>query len=227
MKKILAILSLAAITTGLQAQGLVVFSTFAGTLKTNMTQSIWSQGIGNNGGSASGNISGTANGFYFTVLIAASSPGTNYPGNLNWTPALYAGSTMIGTNYPAVAGDMQGPKGSGATAIDNWGSGATESFVIVGWSANLGTSWSTVSTEMANNWNGIAGYSAANDYFFGASTVGSGASGVPPLGTALQLFGTTGTFSMFQVAPVTVPEPATMALVGLGGLSLLLFRRRK
>jgi hypothetical protein len=31
----------------------------------------------------------------------------------------------------------------------------------------------------------------------------------------------------FGVAPVTVPEPCTMALLGLGGLSLLVIRRRK
>lgn len=94
-------------------------------------------------------------------------------------------------------------------------------FEIVGWSSSLGTTWSSIQSQLNNNW------SAGG--FFGTSTVGQATSGVPPLGTPASLFGTgTGQvapFTMYTVTPV--PEPTTLALAGLGGLSLLLLRRRK
>lgn len=215
MKKLLAILGLAAITTGLQAQGLVTFYSFSGTIKTNTALSSLSGG--NQVGGTAGAITGTANSFYFTVLISSSTPSSN-PTNSGWTQALYAGSGIIGTNYSGLAGDMQGPKGTSSTPIDNWSSGSTENYIIVGWSANLGTTWSAVYQQaLTGNW-------VANG-FFGASSVASGASGTPPTGTPLSLFTGTGTFSMYAVT--STPEPGTMALAGLGIAGLLALRRKK
>ena len=223
MKKILLTLGLAAVVTGLQAQGLVSFYSFAGTLKTNSATSVFAGG--SQTGGTSGVTSSAANSFYYTVLIAASSPGTNNPAAGGWTQALYNGSGIIGTNYAGLTGDMQGPKGTSSTPIDNWGSGNTMSFIIVGWSSNLGSDWTTVLSELNSGWANIPNFSAANSYFFGVSSIGSGASGTPPTGTPLSLFTTVGSFNLYSVG--AVPEPGTIALAGLGIASLFVLRRKK
>jgi hypothetical protein len=59
----------------------------------------------------------------------------------------------------------------------------------------------------------------------GWSIIGTGTG--QPNTTPEALFSGTGITQGFTLFAVPVPEPATMALAGLGGLSLLLFRRRK
>jgi len=229
MKKILSILSLGCIATGVYAQGLVSLYNLSGTLTTNAVASTYAgNGFTANAG-GSGKLSTTST-YYFALLIDASNPGSS-PAAAGWTQALFTPSggtsgAFVGTNYNLVAGGMIGPKGNQATAIDNWGAGNTMFYEIVGWSANLGSTWSQVSGELADGWANIPGYNGANNYFFGVSSVASGASGTPPSGTPLSLFGGTGGFALSEVG-VAVPEPTSMALAALGGASLLLFRRKK
>jgi len=86
-------------------------------------------------------------------------------------------------------------------------SGTTYSVYEVAWSGG----WATPSLAQANY--AYVGWSPVLQYAFLAQT---GAPTTP----AWTQFAVTGMDSM-------IPEPSTMALAGLGGLSMLLFRRRK
>ena len=107
-------------------------------------------------------------------------------------------------------------------------------YIVLGWSLNEGT-WATVSQVLAGNasWN-VTGAGS----WFGMSTIGlnyaGGGSGLPSPLPATGLWSGTTTLanqqgiSAFELTPITVvPEPATLAIAGLGGLAMLLIRRRK
>ena len=103
-------------------------------------------------------------------------------------------------------------------------------YMIVGWSANLGTTWDAAKLSMANVggldplhqlllWNLPVAFQAA----------GGGPSSLP----AVNLFGNqtalpgAGLPSGFNLYLVPIPEPTSFALAGLGAAALLIFRRRK
>jgi hypothetical protein len=112
-----------------------------------------------------------------------------------------------------------------------WPAGVTNNIMMVGWSANLGSSWATVSNVL-NNWPAMqnnvvgdayfgtsaTGYIAPHDNISpGASVFGSGATadGLPIYSLNTQLYF------------ITVPEPGTLALAGLGSLFLIALRCKK
>ena len=243
MKKILSILALGAVASVGYSQGTVqVYSIAAGNaIYTNSALSVFAGGSGNGG--TSGKTASAANGFYYTLLCQAYSPSitTNNPAATGWLQ-----SGILATNYSGVAGGIKGNGGNagaattgsvwGAPTAGNYSDGTLNNFVLVGWSSNLGSTWATVSGELAAGWGNIAGYNSANTYFFGVSALGNGYAGAGPNSLpAPDVFGVTtgmpgglaGGFSLYSVAPVVVPEPATLAMAALGGASLLLFRRRK
>ena len=142
---------------------------------------------------------------------------------------------MSGSNHAVFPGRVFG----GPAFANNWTQGVQQSFIVVGWSATLGSTWSQVKLDLAGAalvpQNGSYFWLMPNfdgEGFLGATTVGSAIAG-PDLGTAAALFDS---MSSLQVPiPVTtttelyatVPEPTTLALTGLGAFSLLLFLRRK
>ncbi len=243
MKKILAIISIVTGATLAFGQGTIVVTSLNATyaMYTNTAVGTAFGGTGTGGVSGKTSTAGanttTGAGFYYQLLIQPYT-GLGVVDNPNPANGWYA-ATMVGsiiTNGTALAGSITAPGGTttaGAT-VNNWGAptggsasaGGTEMYyMLVGWSASLGNSWLTVSNDIVNNsW-------SSTSYLVGWSAVGYGFSGggannVP----APSVFGVTAAepgaftsgFSLFAV-----PEPTTMALVGLGGLSLLLFRRRK
>jgi hypothetical protein len=232
MKKLLTTVALASIASGVFAQGQVSFGNLVGNITTNSSASSFADpGFVANSGS-NGKIAAGGNGFYFTLLYTTgTTPANNNPLTAGWTQATYSDGVaslkpVVGTNY-IIAGDMIGPKGTGTMLVDNWGAGVSGNYIIVGWSANLGTSWSQVSALLAADW---AGLNAANNYYFGVTPIGTGTPTSNPSPAFNLWSGTAGTsLGLFQVggAPVVTPEPATMVLAGLGGLSLLAFRRKK
>ncbi len=145
------------------------------------------------------------------------------PTDAGWTQVTQNGGAALGlVDYAALAGGITGAGTSGGVAV-NMSAGTTYFVQFVGWSANLGSTWSSVESQLASGtWN-----TGGNPGWFGESTVTS----MTPFSQAgtgdPSIFPNTwsnGTFTMFSVP---VPEPTTLALAGLGGLSMLFLRRRK
>ncbi len=225
MKKLLTILALASAATFVHAQGTIILQQGNAAFLVSTNAALIGQGIGP--------TAKTALGFDYAVLLATyggPAPSSN-PLDGAWT-----GAVLTGVNFSVTAGGISGQGGGGGAVTPGWGApaatytdGTEKYFMIVGWSSNLGTTWATVAANMASGWATPWG---PNNAFFGTSAIGFGFSGGGPFSLpANTLFNPTaampgGLSSGFQLMAI-VPEPTTIALAGLGGLSLLLFRRRK
>ena len=137
-----------------------------------------------------------------------------------WTQAINAANsqTLLATNY-LVAGGFNAV-GSGAINLQGTAAGNSEYVEIVGWSASLGTSWAAIQNELQNGWTSTG--------YFGVSSIGDVILG-PTGGPGVTIPGnvTGGLLGGLTMDAISVPEPGSIALMGLGGLSLLLFRRKK
>lgn len=221
MKKTLILLGLVGAIGVSYGQGYVtVAGTYSNQTNNTPLTSSWTGGL-LAGGGAIGNV---ASGQSYTVaLLTSAYSGTTNPLALFGTSALsswvnsgpqganttFAGRLSIGTDYATTSGAPVGQN-------NQW--------ILVAWTTSLG-SWATVSADL------ISGLFASSGYV-GWSAVGIGAAGDSPanLGSPLIIQGASGSIipsgmSLLAVSPV--PEPSTMALAGLGGAALLLFRRRK
>jgi len=218
MKTILTIISLSAATTLVNAQGWISFSAAASAIKTN-SASYYVQT-----GGTSANVPTLANGgiFYYALLYSATAPsGGLAPTNSAWLqPTLFGTSTFVmATNGTLSTGTLQGPaNGQFASSL----TASTPSYIeVVGWSASLGSTFTQVQGELTSgNWiaNGFFGWDGGN------LTITPTAASPGP--TVIPGIYGNGTLVLYSVT-TPVPEPSTMALAGLGGLALLLFRRRK
>lgn len=207
MKKLLSILTLAVSVSLGYSQGTVTFGslTAASLMSTNATSI----------GGSIGKTATAASGFYYALLVQTYTGAA--PGTINSNPLQgWTFSGSYATNSSLLAGGTSG----GTATVSGWAPGTTDYVEVVGWSANEGTTWAQVAAEIASGtWQaqGFYGFSAVG--YVTSGGVGSPASPPNPL------FGGTG-ISGFQML-ATVPEPTTVALIGLGGLGLAMFRRRK
>jgi len=167
-----------------------------------------------------GNVGSTAGArtYYYGLFISPTVMTSTNPVASGWT---FTGTYMTNLSNGAISGGA-------AAAVAGWANNTTYYFMVAGWSANIaGANWNNVlsSGSVANGVSTVAG-----DYF-GVSTVGFGQpGGGSPALPVFHIFGTgAGQIQGFTLTTATapVPEPTTLALAGLSGASLLLFRRRK
>lgn len=165
---------------------------------------------------------------YIAAGGLASSADSNNLASSDWVQLAVdngsVGPALMATN--TTAGNFQGQNGANSTQAIGIGgqafnNGTSYQVALVVWSTSLGSSWSTVLAEYENYQNtgswGVSG-------FFG-DVIGNNInpSAAAP-GNTIGAMSGNGTMTLYSVP---VPEPTTLALAGLGGISLLFLRRRK
>jgi hypothetical protein len=246
MKKTLAILAGASISSAAFAQGLVNWTGSAGLFEAQTNGTTYSSFESSSGGTAlTGTVGNTAGntapnnaalgyaGYYYELLASATA--VSGPATLASLSA-WSDTGLSATNGAASNGKI-GQDGTGSDVANHTTAGNTYAFIVVGWSANLGTTWTAVLAEL-NTWqtSGSAFLNnTANAAYFGVSSFGSGVQVVGSPGPGNQVIGSSAgeilnnalnPAELYEL-PVTVPEPGTMALAALGSASMLLFRRKK
>jgi hypothetical protein len=221
MKKIAITMALAALVGTSYGQGFVsVTGTMQSSTNNTIITTAWTGG--QLGSGTLGPLGTTTQGQHYDVALlttTAGGPILTLFGDANLaTDWLFTG--LQGQNN-TFAGRMS--IGSGLVA-NNAPIGNSQNWLLVAWSTSLGTTWATVEPLLAaGSFGGATGW-------IGWSAIGVGAAAAASPAPPLQVQGISGSiipagFSLLQTPPV--PEPSTIALAGLGGLSLLLFRRRK
>ncbi len=202
----------------------------------------------NYGGAAYGPISGPANSWYFEVLDMTQSQWNSLNAGQQAGAAdllaneanvsLWTDSGVSGVNSTVHAGGIIGLGGAGGTSAANWGAptggnystGSIDYYTIVGWSASFGSSWSTISSELAAGT--LTGLGSFGQTAVAYNYAGGGPGGLPAVNVFSSsaqtgLAGSGGLPSTAALVFAAIPEPTTLALAGLGGLSTLFLRRRK
>lgn len=182
--------------------------------------------VGGTGASASGAL------FYYALLTSA------YTGSQAAQPTTLAAigawqQTGLTATNGTVASRLTPIAGTTQATANFMPAGVTNNVMMVGWSANLGNNWTTALLNL-NNWVVYSQTIAGQLAFVGTSVTGfiapnSANPGNAVFGAAATSFGLPIQSLNTQLLElgVPVPEPGTMALAGLGGLSLLAFRRKK
>jgi hypothetical protein len=243
MKKlVLTTVCALAVTGAAFAQGTLAWNVISPAAYTSQTNSqLYSPlfGGGSTGGGAKAATAGAATGlkYYYELLYNTSFTGVQISGASapsnsfatlfggTWADTGLEGTNSLTASFGVpIAGNIQ-------ASVSGWANGTTNNIVLVGWSSNLGSTWAVVSNLLATQTFGTT-LAGANG-FFGVSAAGYINPNLSPANGAT-LFNTTATANglpinslLTQLYLLPVPEPSTLALAGLGGLSLLLFRRRK
>jgi hypothetical protein len=156
----------------------------------------------------------------------------DYTGSLTTTNPLDPAFTFTGLQ--ATNWQFGGFRGSLLQPVPGWGApsggtydtGERKYFLLVGWSANLGLDWETISGRIAT---GFSEKDWIGDAFYGVSQLGNGYGGggpsnLPPstlfgISTAMP-GGLTSGFDLYLI-----PEPTTFTLASLGAGTMLILRR--
>jgi hypothetical protein len=234
MKKLAATLCLTALATAAFAQGTVNTSNGGTTLfRTNSIATGGTSGNTANGAPSAGGIGG---GFQYAVLTAPSTVTAVDASLQGLLSAPWSDTGLRMTNATlASGGRINGPSGVNGQA-NNWAPGASQSFIVIGWSFGEGASWAEVASKLAGATlsNGAwSGGGLVDKGFLGASTIQVGAAGPPDGSAPFALFGAGASAGGTPITTpttlwvVNIPEPTSMALVGLGLGALVIFRRRK
>lgn len=213
MKKLLTVAALMGVASLSFGQGIVNFGNTTASITHVQTNSVV-------GGANTGRISGPAGSYYFALFVA--------PNGTAFNPALTGWSFVATATNTGALGRFYGANTTDGQSVPGFGISSTASFLVAGWSANLGSSWQQVQPWYeALQATGLAPTAGAFGFSRVASDIvlGGGAIPVP------NIFGTAATQATgFQLAlaPTTIiPEPTSFALAGLGAAALMIFRRRK
>jgi len=160
---------------------------------------------------------------YPTTSVVGGPAGSYAFSDSNWT---FDGLGESVTGAPGKFTAISGTNGAGNIVVP--GAAGTAQFVILGWSANIGTTLSSVEAWLAGTGNGQLGY-VGESAVSGAFTLGNLSSGGSTPASTLVSGSAPGlsSFGLGQYTPTSAPEPASIALAALGGLSLLGLRRKK
>jgi len=223
MKTRLLLVVALVVALGARAQGLVYFNNTP-------TTRISTNGIP---GGGTGLTAPVANLFYYalycsmtaTTVLGATNAltpgGSGIVGGIfvfndpNWTLVAY------GTNSPFAAGRLASSQqnSDGFTVVPDVPGGSAAHFVVLGWSANLG---STVAALQGSLFSGFAFGSIGESAVSGSYLLGNGSFIPAPV-----IFGTgPSQISGFTLALVPIPEPTALALVLTGGVGFFFCRRK-
>ena len=207
MKKLaLTIICGLAVTGAAFAQGYVNWSIAANTMTAQTNSTVFSPLFGG-GSTGGGTIGNTANGatsglHYDYELLYSSFNGTITTDTSVWD-GNWSDSGLSATNS-FTAGRVVGITAGNHymqvvyPSATGWANGTTNNIVLVGWSSNLGSSWSIVSAELAN-WTVDLG-NFTGQIVFGESTFGYLNPSVSSPG--VNVFGTIGTIANANGLPI-------------------------
>ena len=137
MKKLVATLLLNISATALLAQGTINFANSPTTqIQTNTL------GIGG----AQGNTAPTLNGFRYEVLTAPSTVTSVDSSLQGLLSAPWSDTGVSGTNTTLATGGRL--NGGNFRVANNWAPSVMQSYIVVGWSANLGTTWTQLAAQL-------------------------------------------------------------------------------
>jgi hypothetical protein len=234
MKKILTTLAVSGLTMVAFAQGTVNWFGVAGSFIGSTNSTVYSSFSPTKAGQATagdalvqgtGNTAGNTTTLYYYELLVSStavSAPTTLTSLSSWSDTGLEAQNGAGSNGRI----LQLNASQNATA-NNWAVGSTMNIDLVGWSANLGTTYSAFLTSL-QNWattpivNAFVGASS-----MGTMTIQNANPGITVFGGGAGNINNQSGNAMVMEPLATVPEPGTMALAALGGASMLLFRRKK
>lgn len=244
MKKlVLTSICTLAVASGAFAQGAITWANIGAGFVTSVTNSTQYSPLFGGGATGSGGSSATGvigSGYYYELLFTSYTPGgpaASQPTTLSqlatWTDTgLEATNGTVGGRLATINPNADYNITGFSDALNTPNS--TNSIMLVGWSANLGSTYAAAIASL-NSLNFVG------QGFFGMSSVGyiqglaSGTSpGASPFaggantGAGHPIYNSaTGGGTPMQLLAIPVPEPGTIAMAALGGLSLLAFRRKK
>jgi hypothetical protein len=216
MKKLLTIVALIGAASLSFGQGYVAFNNSSSArISTNTAPSA----VGGTVGALAGGAVGS---YFYELLVAPVATSTIGSTLAGWTD-----TGVMGTNI-ATSGRLSGNNSTDGLAVqvNGYGTAATANFAVVGWSANVATTYADALTWWANGQT----HAGPTVQYFGISGVALNIPLAPAGGPYNSPFGlaSAGQIQGFSLgAYQVVPEPTTMALAGLGAAALLIFRRRK
>lgn len=228
----LTILAFSAWTMAAVAQGTVNWTGPGPVLHVETNSTVYSAFAGSGGQPTGGEGVGFTPGaaiaqFYYELLVSstASIAPATVSDLANWSD-----TGLWATNRLNAAGMITVANPATNAAANNWPAGATANLVLVGWSANLGSTYAGVMSEL-QAWS-MAQTSIAGTAYFGVSAMGTLASGTGTSGVSVfgigagQINNSITSGNPLQLDELLVPEPGTLTLAVLGGCSLFWVRRR-
>jgi hypothetical protein len=170
------------------------------------------------------------NGYIFELLTAPTTTTTIGSSLAGWTDTTdYIGISTTGNGRTAAQNATPDNVGALVPGLPTTG---TADFAVVGWSINIATTYAGfLNWYNGGQENGPVTGSGGATGFVGISSVATGVAAAPSGGPYNNIWGPTTSGDIqgmnLGLVTLTVPEPTTFALAGLGAAALVIFRRRK